>query len=87
MAAVVVASVLVGCGGDDDDSSGSGETQPAEESAAFTNEEEATEALGLKRIQDENLNADFKLPNSDCVAEALFFGEDTASGQEERRGS
>lgn len=83
VAAVVIASAVVGCGDDDDDApSDTGGTQAVEDSAPPTNEAEATEQLDLEFIHDEAAAADFGLPNSDCVAEALFFGKDTASDQQ-----
>jgi hypothetical protein len=77
---------LGGCGDDDDDTASPTETATVEESAAPTNEAEATEQLDLKFIHDEAAAADFGLPNSDCVAEALFFGADTASDQQGSKG-
>ena len=82
MAAVVITLIAVGCGDDDDAPSDTGGTQAVEESAPPTNEAEATEQLDLEFIHDEGAAADFGLPNSDCVAEALFFGTDTASDQQ-----
>ena len=78
---------LGGCGDDDDDApSGAGETQAVEESAPPTNEVEAAEQFDLEVVKDEDAAADFSLPDSDCVAEALFFGKDTASDQQGARG-
>ena len=84
VAAVVLASALSACG--DDDSEAPAEATEAEQTASPTSESEAVEQLGLKIKKVGDLNADFTLPGSDCVAEALFFGEDTVAQEEGGKG-
>lgn len=80
--------VLGGCGDDDDDdtASPSSETETVEQASSPTNEAEAAEQLGLESVQVGNLNRDYALPDSNCVAQSLFFGADTASEQEGSKG-
>jgi hypothetical protein len=88
LAAVVIACAVVGigCGDDDDDDATPTTTGAVEQSASPTSESEAVEQLGLETVKAGDLNADFTLPGSDCVASSLFFGADTAAEQEGAKG-